>query len=95
MSTNRYHGFTCPKCGSHFFGTSVLRGPDGQKQTFGRCHENQYSANGCDFTWDRDDAEAEAKAMYEQTKEEWMRSWSPQIVGYDYASGGDANGDAA
>ena len=69
MTMSRYHGFTCPKCGSHYFGTSRM-GKD--EQQIGRCHENQYSRNGCTYQWRRDDYAAEAACMYQMTAEEFF-----------------------
>ena len=66
---SRYHGFTCPKCASHYFGTSSM-GKDAPK--IGKCNENQYSRNGCTYEWRRDDAEAEAACMYQMTREEFV-----------------------
>lgn len=56
----RYHGFTCPECGRHEFGTSSF--PNGVM--IGHCHGNSYSNNGCTFSWDRKnfDDENNAKA---------------------------------
>ena len=65
----RYNGFTCPKCGSHYFGTSRA-GRDARE--VGRCHENHYSRNGCTYEWRRDDAEAEAACMYRMTAAEFL-----------------------
>jgi len=42
-----YGGFTCPKCGGHYFGTYNANDPE--KKWIRFCH-------GCDFTWKlRDD----------------------------------------
>ena len=65
---SRYHGFTCPKCGSHYFGTSRM-GKDAPQ--VGRCNENQHSGNGCTYEWRRDDADADAACMYEMTEDEF------------------------
>lgn len=49
--------FTCPKCGSHNFGSSpsdYAPGPDSRKEKFNRsCHG--LGGNGCGFTWHSDD----------------------------------------
>lgn len=72
----RHNGFTCPKCGSHMFGTTKnFRGffknfPEGVR--VGQCNEHQYSLNNCEFVWNRDDPEQESQVMYQQTREEWM-----------------------
>lgn len=72
--TPRYHGFTCPECGSHMFGTIMK--PDGTK--IGLCHENNYSGNGCSFTWNRKDPDMESKVMYKQTRAEWLAGFDLQ-----------------
>lgn len=66
----RYHGFTCPECGSHYFGTSNWHGV-----LTGHCHGDQHTGSGCGFTWDRTDKAEEARCMYEQTLEEWAASY--------------------
>lgn len=38
--------FTCPLCGSHFFGTSGCTGPEHLMR--GHCH-----GGNCNFTWSR------------------------------------------
>lgn len=63
-----YHGFTCPNCGRHEFGTSSL--PNGV--SVGSCHGHEYSGNGCTFKWDRNNEADEAAAFYTMTREEWM-----------------------
>lgn len=74
----RYNGFTCPKCGSHYFGTYVNRtGFDKNfpaEATISYCKENDYSHNGCDFKWNRDDKEINSQVMYQQTREEFLAS---------------------
>lgn len=82
----RYHGFTCPECGSHMFGTHIHhtkfmgdKYPQGTR--VGTCNENQHSGNRCTFEWNRDDPAAEASAMYEQTREEWMASFREGMWG--------------
>ena len=79
----RYHGFTCPDCGSHYFGTHTHHRAMGDKYEHGtkvgKCHEHQHSGNGCTFEWNRGDPEAEAVAMYEQTPEEWMASFKEDM----------------
>lgn len=71
----KYHGFTCPQCGSHKFGTSRFKDETGKNQHRGYCHEDQYTRNGCRFSWDRDNPDEEKAAMYSQTEEEWMQSY--------------------
>ena len=77
----RYNGFTCPKCGSHMFGTHINHKTfNGDKfpenARIGNCNENEYSLNECDFQWNRDiPEEEEAKAMYRQTPEEYLASF--------------------
>jgi hypothetical protein len=67
---HKYHGFTCPECGRHEFGTSPL--PNGVM--VGHCHGHQHSGNGCTFKWDRKNAEDEKNVFYDMTREEWMAS---------------------
>lgn len=66
-----YHGFTCPECGRHEFGSSPL--PNGVM--VGHCHGHQHSGNGCTFKWDRNVPEDEANVFHHQTAEEWKASW--------------------
>lgn len=82
--TGRYHGFTCPECGSHNFGTHTHRilfmgdkYPEGTK--VGKCHENQHTGNGCQFEWNRDDPVVEAECIYHQTHEEWMAQFKESL----------------
>lgn len=63
-----YHGFTCPNCGRHEFGTSSF--PNGV--TIGHCHGNSYAANGCTFSWDRSNQADEDNAVHTMTSAEWM-----------------------
>lgn len=76
---SRYHGFTCPECGSHMFGTYTYQPSMGRKYPagtrVGMCHENQHSGNGCRFEWDRSDPESESAVMYVQTLQEWMAAF--------------------
>ena len=65
---SRYHGFTCPECGSHYFSTEFFN----DAAPIGKCTENQYSKNGCAYKWCRDDAEAEGVCMYEMAREEFL-----------------------
>jgi hypothetical protein len=67
----RQAGFTCPMCGSHYFGTSMH--PPGTNT--GHCKENHYSGNGCRFVWDRSDENEERAVMYEPTRDEWTASY--------------------
>jgi len=67
-----YHGFTCPVCGRHEFGTSPLPGG----VSVGHCHGHQHSGNGCTFSWDRNNAADEANVMHTQTEEEWAASFN-------------------
>lgn len=76
----RYHGFTCPNCGSHYFGTYKHHSAMGDQYPHGTsvgcCHAHHHDPSStCRFTWNRDDKEAEDKAIYHQTKEEWAASW--------------------
>lgn len=85
VATARHHGFTCPNCGSHYFGTftneavrpgGALIDPNFPKQaSVGHCNEHGHTGNGCQFRWNRNDAEMEAKCIYEQTLEEWMADY--------------------
>ncbi len=71
----RHHGFTCPNCGSHFFGTYRYEAAMGDKYKsgtqVGKCNRHQHELSDCRFEWDRSNIEQESTAMYEQTKEEW------------------------
>ncbi len=79
----RYHGFTCPNCGSHMFGTHTHHRAMGDKYPHGarvgQCNEHQHSGNGCTFEWNRDVAESEESCMYVQTREEWMASFRADL----------------
>lgn len=74
----RHHGFTCPNCGSHFFGTYRHHRTMGDKYphdtSVGNCQEYLHAKSACRFQWNRDDAVAEAECMYTQTPEEWAQS---------------------
>jgi hypothetical protein len=65
---HKYHGFTCPECGRHEFGTSPL--PNGV--SIGHCHGHQHSGNGCTFKWDRNNKEDEKNVFYNMTRDEWI-----------------------
>ncbi len=71
----RHHGFTCPACGSHFFGTrkhyAVMGDAYPTGTAVGMCNARQHQPSTCGFEWNRDDPQAEAQCMYEQTPEEW------------------------
>ena len=50
----------------------------------GSCDGNSHSGNGCTFSWNRNNPQDEANAIYQQTREEWMKSYlppSPEISG--------------
>lgn len=73
----RHNGFTCPKCGGHTFGTYTHytqfmdnKFPD--KARVGYCSGNEHNGNGCDYKWNRADAEKEAEAIYHYTLAEHM-----------------------
>lgn len=72
----RYHGFTCPECGSHMFGTHKHHQAMGDKYapgtSVGSCHAHHHGPSECRFEWNRDDAQAESACMYEQSEEEWL-----------------------
>jgi predicted RNA-binding Zn-ribbon protein involved in translation (DUF1610 family) len=74
--TPRYHGFTCPNCGSHMFGTHTHYRLMGDKYphgtSVGQCQAFHHSQTDCRFEWNRDDPKAEAECMYEQTETEWQ-----------------------
>lgn len=76
----RYHGFTCPKCGSHHFGTHKEINPkDGREVTIGSCHarlgyNNPDRNNSCNFSWNRMIPQQEELVMYFQSSEEWDSS---------------------
>lgn len=75
----RHHGFTCPNCGSHRFGTYTYRAQFGSKYPpgtqVGHCNEHGNSGNGCEFTWNRNDKAAEDACMYAQTEQEWAAAY--------------------
>lgn len=80
----RYHGFTYPNCGNHYFGTHMhhhhAMGEKYEHGTrVGKCNAHEHTGNGCAFEWNRDDKDAEAAAMYEQTPEEWMASFGEEL----------------
>lgn len=77
----KYHGFTCPNCGRHEFGTSPL--PDGT--LIGNCHGASYAAEsaGCTFSWDRNNAQDEKNAIYSMSREEWMRHCEERMTHTD------------
>lgn len=84
----RYNGFTCPKCGSHYFGTSlnVVVPKTGQpimpqfppNVQVGHCHARSHEQGECNYHWDRSNKEAEDQAIYQQTPEEWAEEWARQ-----------------
>lgn len=62
--------FTCPKCGSHFFGTFKYHDVMGKSpastfhnkgfvhgEYYGQCNRHQYENTDCRFTWHRSPAE--------------------------------------
>ena len=75
----RYHGFTCPNCGSHAFGTHThfeVMGPAHPPGSrVGTCQAYLHEQSDCRFSWNRGDEQAEAQCMYTQTPEEWAASW--------------------
>jgi hypothetical protein len=74
----RRAGFTCPKCNSAFFRTYLWQeghGPEFKAgTTVGHCKQNEYTGNGCQFTWDRN-SPVEAEVMHEQTEAEHIASY--------------------
>lgn len=84
-ATPRYHGFTCPECGHHEFGTYTWPAAMGTLfpagTSVGSCHSHQHHGTGCKFKWNRDDPDAESKAMYEQTPEEWAQGREAFLTG--------------
>lgn len=84
----RYHGFTCPVCGGHSFGTSNIpnteytRGEKGLQEhlkpfelgvKLGNC-QSVTSKGMCDFRWDRDDPIAEMACMDYLTRPELLKA---------------------
>lgn len=78
-SATRRAGFTCPKCGCHYFGTFVYHQAMGERYphgtNVGQCHAKHYGVADCKHEWNRDIPEQEAQNMYEATPEEWERQW--------------------
>lgn len=76
---SRYHGFTCPQCGSHYFGTgrylSVMGDKYEHNTQVGYCQAWQHEPSDCRYEWNRDNKEQEAACMYQQTAEEWAAEW--------------------
>lgn len=76
-SMYKYQGFTCPKCGSHYFGTSKSFS---DKQLYGHCN-----GDNCNFKWRRSfrknsglqnkisDYSLEKLAIHEMNKKEFMQ----------------------
>lgn len=71
----KYHGFTCPNCGRHEFGTNPL--PGGVE--IGVCHGNQYAGNQCDFTWNRNNEQDENNCFHNMTREQWMETFNKSL----------------
>lgn len=82
-----WNGFTCPRCRGHLFSTMNLPAttdlPKGQ--SVGYCGSFLPNAipdlsTRCGFTWDRKDQEMEKICIFEQSREDWMKSFpaSPQ-----------------
>jgi predicted RNA-binding Zn-ribbon protein involved in translation (DUF1610 family) len=78
----RYSGFTCPNCGSHFFGTTTWFAKMNRDLVYsyvnyepgtqvGFCHAHQHTGNGCRFTWDRSDPVQETQCLYKLSSEEY------------------------
>ena len=81
----RHHGFTCPNCGSHAFGTFKYHPAMGKQYPadtrVGSCHEHySTSESTCRFTWNRDDYLAESQCMYEQSEAEWQDAYEEMRV---------------
>lgn len=78
MNQPRHHGFTCPNCGSHYFGTYTYIDRMGTKfphgTRVGECHAHHHAPSTCRFEWDRGDSSVESQVMYEQTEEEWAEA---------------------
>lgn len=80
-----YHGFTCPMCGSHMFGTFKLPSLKSFSSRYsdqyapgtsvGICHAHGHTGNHCDFHWDRSNKEHETIAIYEMPYEEYMNGF--------------------
>lgn len=79
----KFHGFTCPSCGSHMFGTHKNLGsvtnqyPAGA--AIGSCQGFQDTPSECRFTWNRADSAIESQCLYSQTREEWMADYDSRI----------------
>ncbi len=64
----KQHGqFTCPNCGSHYFGTKQQP----EKQDIGYC-KGEKAENGCEFTWLRSDLELYKKMFSFLSQEKHM-----------------------
>jgi len=81
---SRFHGFTCPQCSSHMFGSfkyNSAMGDEFPAGTFvGRCngsahYEPKAKEIGCKFQWNRDDPKAEAAVIYHPSEEEWVATF--------------------
>lgn len=80
MTSSRHHGFTCPQCGSHYFGTHVHHRVMGDKYPHltrvGQCGARRHDASSqCKFEWNRDDSIQEHECIYMQTPAEWEQSY--------------------
>ena len=75
----RKPGFTCPECGSPYFGTCAEY-CEGQKtgRYVGYCHGEEHTGIRCKFQWVRNSAD-EARCMYEQTMEEYMQAYYDEV----------------
>ena len=78
----QHQGFTCPQCGSHYFGTHMHHPVMGDryppKASIGSCHGYYHAQSECRYQWNRDDPVAEALCMSTPTPEEWMATFQPR-----------------
>lgn len=70
----KYHGFTCPQCGGHLFGTATWP----NKSSVGHCNTPT-----CGYKWDRSDKAAEDAVIQYLTHEEWMLRFPGTVVVVD------------
>lgn len=83
IDKTKYSGFTCPVCGSHMFGSFRNLSHNGrlpyqqypEGAIIGYCNENQYSFNGCNFIFNRDDKQQENACIYEMSLKEHIAQY--------------------
>lgn len=85
----QHHGFTCPSCGGHRFGTcSTNFKPHGANEllypqfpqgvSVGHCNEYLEGFKRCGFTWNRNDPEQEKACLHFMTMEQWAATYAEQ-----------------